>query len=146
MKIYKGKVGLLGPGTWTTNAVGSGGTKHSIVEIGEHTLRDVWITDYFSNFIKTGAEARFGISGGGGRWLGKHLLLLETNGKKYKEGLFGLIMTYLYVILSCAVVGAVVLGILYLNNLFTPGIYMAIGLLCFVIYRLLSDILAFIRF
>jgi len=149
MKIYKGKIGYIGSGTRTTNALGQGAEMHSIVEIGEHTFRDLWISVYLSNFISKGSEARFGIIGGLG--IPKMLLALEIDGKKRKEGwaaIFGLVCTYLYQTAMCGLVGAVVLGILYfaLKNLFTPGVYVAIGLLCLVAYRMLSDILGYMRF
>ena len=91
MKMYEGKIGLIGAGTWSRTGTGSGFTKHSIVEIGSHTLKNLIISDYLGNFVHTGSQARFGVSGG----LGNRLLLLEINGEKYKHGYSQLILAHL---------------------------------------------------
>lgn len=48
MKV-SGRLSMMGHGVWS-----SGSSKVSVIEIGEHTLRNVRVSDYLKNYLEVG--------------------------------------------------------------------------------------------
>ncbi|MEQ9402208.1 MAG: hypothetical protein RIM99_01375 [Cyclobacteriaceae bacterium] len=81
MKIYSGKLELVGDGTVQHNKMGPSRTTRAVIEIGEHTLRNVKTDNYIESYLRVGEEmkilvARF-------LWI-KAILGVHINGKSYK--------------------------------------------------------------
>lgn len=57
-KKYSGKLRLIGAGTWI------GGTNEpSVIEIGEHTLRNTKYSDYLKNYLNVGEDVTIEVNG-----------------------------------------------------------------------------------
>ncbi len=87
MKVYKGKITMIGQGDWSSKGSGGGQTTVSVFEIGEHNLRKLLITDYMMNYVKVGEEAEILVSKGLSQGLITRQVILgiKVNGKKYME-------------------------------------------------------------
>ena len=87
MKVYKGKITMIGQGDWSSQGSGGGHTTVSVFEIGEHNLRKLLITDYMMNYVKVGDEAEILVSKGLSQGLITRQVILgiKVNGKKYME-------------------------------------------------------------
>ena len=145
MKMLKGKIGLIGAGVRSPGSFEDEGfMRHSIVEIGEHTLKKLVISDYLENFVQPGAQATFGVSGGS--FFGKQLMLLEINGKKYKHGYSHLIARYRAAGFLWGALGGIALLVLYSNYPSSVWLFAAIGLLAYSVYRFATETFAYTRF
>jgi hypothetical protein len=95
MKIIEGTVGNIGGGIWTTKA--GGWTFRSVLEIGDHHLRKIGISDYLETYINPGAQVRILIFK---RFATNPLVFaVEVNGKKYKEPALKILIAYFF--LNC---------------------------------------------
>ncbi|MBK7970521.1 MAG: hypothetical protein IPK08_17165 [Bacteroidetes bacterium] len=54
MSIYEGKLSLIGAGEWQTKRSGGGWTKLTAFDIGDHSIRNVKLPDYLSNYLIPG--------------------------------------------------------------------------------------------
>lgn len=87
MKVYIGKITMIGQGDWSSKGSGGGQTTVSVFEIGDHSLRKLLITDYMMNYVKVGEEAEILVSKGLSQGLITRQVILgiKVNGKTYKE-------------------------------------------------------------
>lgn len=81
MKIYKGKVKLIGSGAWIAGNNGDSGTQLSVLEIGDESLSRIYLSDYLSNYIKVGMDAELLVY----KTIFKHAIVgMRVDGKTYK--------------------------------------------------------------
>jgi hypothetical protein len=79
--IVKGLVKRVGAGTWRSQGAVTG-TAHSLLEIGEDSIRNVFVPEYISNFLEPGANVEALIV----RILGrKHMLAIKCDGKVHRD-------------------------------------------------------------
>lgn len=131
MKIYNGKVNLIGNGTWMAGPNGEGGTLLTVLEIGDTHLKRVYIPDYLKNYLTVGTETRILIMKASKN---EAVLALEVDGKKYKIER-SLMRKYFMVkriiaAIGIGIAGAAVTGFLGME----PGMGMMIGLSVYLFY------------
>jgi hypothetical protein len=79
MKTYKGTVHLIGAGKWA-----NGITTLSVLEIGDHSIKNVTIIDYLTNYLTVNTDARIFVSRGILGGLKSSIDAIEVNGRKHK--------------------------------------------------------------
>lgn len=125
MKIYKGKVNLVGAGTWE-----DGVTKLSVLEIGDKRIKDIYLSDYLSNYIIPGNNISILVGSGIRKY---SVVAVRNNGRKYSDGLG---KTLLWFVL------AIILGIITYISMWRE---VAIGCLLICGYQL-KNIIDYFRF
>ncbi len=81
MKIYSGKLKLVGDGTIRHNSRGPSRTTRSVIEIGDTTLRNVITDNYIETYLSVGEEMEILVA----RFLWKKAIFgIRKYGKSYK--------------------------------------------------------------
>lgn len=81
MKIYSGRLKLIGDGTIEHNKMGPSRTIRSVVEIGDHTLRNIRTDNYIESYLNVGQEMKILVA----KFLWKQAIFgVHHNGKSYK--------------------------------------------------------------
>lgn len=97
MKTYKGKIKLIGSGTWIADNNGTGGTQISALEIGDETLTRIYLSDVMANYLKVGDDAELLVY----KTLQKHAIVgMRVNGKIYKSPIDTFIFYFLLQIVA----------------------------------------------
>ena len=83
---------LIGEGSWS-----NGKTDVSVLEIGEHSLRNIIISGYLRNYLVPGEQANILVSKGftQGIITRQFIASLKTNGKKYAQPVAQLFLMFL---------------------------------------------------
>ncbi len=101
MKIYNGKIHLIGSGVYNGGSGGSGGTQVSVLEIGDEVLKRIFISDYLSNYLRVGDEVSLLVFNN----LNKHALLgVKVNNKTYKTPLSSILVLFILKMIVFAVI------------------------------------------
>ena len=54
MYVYRGKLSLVGEGVWVPRQRGNAAnTKRSVIEIGGHQLRNIWVSEYIGSYLNS---------------------------------------------------------------------------------------------
>lgn len=138
MKVYEGIVHLIGAGTWR-----SGNTRHTVLEIGDKTLKNISLSDDLSNYIHSGDSVRILVSKG----LTSHFVAgIQNNGRKYmwSTGKFLVATIVRIVAFSIFVWIVALLAANIMGNNILAGIIL---LLCpiYYVYQI-KNVIDFIRF
>jgi hypothetical protein len=97
MKTYKGKVRMIGAGTYVASNNGTGGTQISALEIGDETLTRIYLSDYLSNYLKVGEDAELLVY----KTLSKHAIVgLRIGGKTYTTPIGSFLILFLLQIIA----------------------------------------------
>ena len=131
MKVYEGKINLIGHGSWQNSS-----TLLSVLEIGNKTLKNINLSDYLRNYINPGENIKILVYKG---ILSHFVAGVDNNGKKYKWG-FG---KFCFAAILKSILFTLVFG--YILSAFGYG--GTALLLCFAFYAYqLKNFLDFIRF
>jgi len=109
MKAYNGIINLIGNGAWIADA---NGTRLTVLEIGEKSLKKIFMPDYLANYVRAGNEARLLVF----KFIThSQIVAAEVNGKKYKVSLRRMVaLSFIPAVLVTLVVGSFI-GIITLE-------------------------------
>ncbi|WP_421875433.1 hypothetical protein [Marinoscillum sp.] len=138
MKIYSGKLHVVGAGTVRHSKMGTATTTRSVIEIGNHTLRNVRTSNFIESYLDTGKEmdlliARF-------LWM-KAVYGVRSEGRSHMIGgsqLYGEAVVGLFL--------AIVLAAILSSEVPTGGFFLGVVLVVWVIIRRIRAIRQYHRF
>jgi len=78
MPVYTGIVKRIGVGTWQ-----NGYNKLSVLEIGEHSIRDVSVNDYLKNYLEDGLRQEITIMTNKAPLIGEIVVAIKIDGVEY---------------------------------------------------------------